>query len=557
MPPFIAAALDTPRELPAQGALALVRFGVRTAGHARRAHERSATASLVRDQRARPHGRAKVVLEPFSNSAGCRVVMNRRQANTVSGASARRVRGTKNPRSGWSRLLRGVIRLAFLASSAACVVWVFLGPWQLPARCLAVYWQSKLPDVPDEQIAGRLERIDRLGPAGLPVLVRAAGSPRVPLADAATHLIDKRLREAAAADDQTAGRFVTTLAAELDGAYADYAPERRAQARRLAERLLQWPVASRHVDTQAVADHCCNVLFRTDRRRAEAAGQDRLLALPLPVESTLWMLGDTGFARHRRALEDETDAPVVLRIVSRGESGEAPAGGKTPAGENPLREKATTPAHAEDSDREIPQQLPQSFGPTAMALDAPGRPRTLEAPLEEVDVRPLDGSRPIAPTPSSEDLLREDTASRRSATSSQGTSAEQDTLEHWMRLLSSDDRSARADAERRLRDRGFSAAEIDIARRMYHPTAAVRRQLAQELTQPPSGVDPVPVLRTLAGDADARVRSAALSVLATSQDPALRVYVLETARTDADPRIRELGRTLESQTAARRGRTFR
>jgi len=95
-----------------------------------------------------------------------------------------------------------------------------------------------------------------------------------------------------------------------------------------------------------------------------------------------------------------------------------------------------------------------------------------------------------------------------------------------------------------LRRRGFSEQELAVARRLADPDPLVRRSLC-ELLPDLGELDPVPWLLELARDKDARVRLAALSLLATTADPVLVERVRELASVDPDPQVRQLQSAIE------------
>ncbi len=107
-----------------------------------------------------------------------------------------------------------------------------------------------------------------------------------------------------------------------------------------------------------------------------------------------------------------------------------------------------------------------------------------------------------------------------------------------MRRLHAADAQAAADARARLARWGFSPVQREVAKRMFDPDAAVRKQLAEALPGI-AGLDAAPWLIRLAGDADAEVRLAAISLLLTTSDPALVQQARRLAEADPDPRIRD------------------
>ena len=111
---------------------------------------------------------------------------------------------------------------------------------------------------------------------------------------------------------------------------------------------------------------------------------------------------------------------------------------------------------------------------------------------------------------------------------------------------------ARAEAaEAELIGRGFNAAQIDLARRLFDPNPDVRKKLVQDLPGL-EGVDTVPWLLELCRDAEAEVRLAAITILATSSDPAVLDEVQQIAGRDSESSIRHIAERVEQQRGARR-----
>jgi HEAT repeat protein len=109
-------------------------------------------------------------------------------------------------------------------------------------------------------------------------------------------------------------------------------------------------------------------------------------------------------------------------------------------------------------------------------------------------------------------------------------------------LQAQDPRDA-AEARAELKRRGFADREVALARQLSDPDPHVRRRLVRLLPEI-AGLDAVPWLVELSRDADADVRWTALTLLATTQDPALLRRVGELVRGDPDPRIQRLAERL-------------
>jgi HEAT repeat protein len=103
-----------------------------------------------------------------------------------------------------------------------------------------------------------------------------------------------------------------------------------------------------------------------------------------------------------------------------------------------------------------------------------------------------------------------------------------------------DEKPQQAEAARKeLQSRGFSAVEVDVARQLLHPDAAVRRKLARSLPET-VGVDAAPWLLELSRDPDADVRLEAMTLLVTTGDPVLLDALRKLVAADPDERIQRL-----------------
>jgi len=99
--------------------------------------------------------------------------------------------------------------------------------------------------------------------------------------------------------------------------------------------------------------------------------------------------------------------------------------------------------------------------------------------------------------------------------------------------------------------RGFTEAQIELARKLYDPDAAVRKKLVRELPGL-QGVDTVALALELCRDAQSEVRLAAIALLATSSDPAVLDEVERIAGRDDDSGIRRIRSASDSSAGARR-----
>jgi hypothetical protein len=115
-----------------------------------------------------------------------------------------------------------------------------------------------------------------------------------------------------------------------------------------------------------------------------------------------------------------------------------------------------------------------------------------------------------------------------------------------MRQLHAADGQLAARARTELLRRGLSEVDLDLARRLFDPDAEVRKELARQLPRLQS-VDAGPWLLFLCHDEQAEVRLTAITLVATSGDPALLEQVEQLAQRDPDARIRDQAERISRQ----------
>jgi hypothetical protein len=113
----------------------------------------------------------------------------------------------------------------------------------------------------------------------------------------------------------------------------------------------------------------------------------------------------------------------------------------------------------------------------------------------------------------------------------------------WMFALRAHEPSRRHRAEQELRALGFEALQLELAMQLTDPNPTVRRELAESLPAMP-GIDARTWLIWLSRDAQADVRLAAMSVMATTGDLNLMRRIEQMARRDSDSRVQRQGEQL-------------
>jgi hypothetical protein len=94
--------------------------------------------------------------------------------------------------------------------------------------------------------------------------------------------------------------------------------------------------------------------------------------------------------------------------------------------------------------------------------------------------------------------------------------------------------------------RGFSEVDLELARQLFSPDVAARKQLAMAVPRLAS-VDAARWLMWLAADPQPEVRLAAMTTLATTGDPVLLDRVEALARKDVDPQVQAIADQIAKQ----------
>jgi hypothetical protein len=372
------------------------------------------------------------------------------------------------------------LAIVVLTVSAVVIGWAVL----YHERWLAAYWLQCLHSAPEEEVPALIQCLGALEDDGLPALVACLGSSRQVVRERALAYLKEQIRTWEAHPDQAGDwQRLADLLAESAPVFQGWASQ---QAAVLAEMLLRARLPD-HVDRMKLAASCKEV-FRRSRGEEAAARRD----LPLDV-----------------AIGQTDRLPRDVAIV----------GSAEPATNND--QEAANPAGAANEPRRLGSALGDDGTRLRMSDDrgaaAQSAAEAFVAEEPATDVSPA---------------VWED----RSLLQGMDTAA----VLSLFRELHPDAHQA---AQAELTRRGFKPSHVELARHLADPNPAVRRQWAEQLPRLAS-IDPRPWLWWLTTDRDADVRHAAFSLLATSNDLSTRRRLVETARSDPDPRIQALGTRL-------------
>ena len=112
-----------------------------------------------------------------------------------------------------------------------------------------------------------------------------------------------------------------------------------------------------------------------------------------------------------------------------------------------------------------------------------------------------------------------------------------------MKKLNHPDETMQARVVRELRQRGYQAVHLNIARLMFHPDPGQRAKLAESLPKIP-GIDARPWLLQLSRDSNPALRRRVATILATANDPIFRRRLQEMQREETDRQTADLVREI-------------
>jgi len=434
---------------------------------------------------------------------------------------------------------RRTLRLV-LGITAGLVVLAVAG-WSLYPRFLAAHWRNRLPTVPDERAAVLLEGVARLGEPGIPVLVDALGSERESVAAAGKRVMHKELERWETLRAREYSPKLAILAKALADRVARFGPTARDDAANLASQILRlWSLDDDVVEPAEVIASCEKVLRTARAERSLLAERSRPDG-PGDSRPGLRTSGDRG---------PEAGAP--LQGVATLPGGGLPIDSLASPGVTPERSDAPQLAEAPAAEprrldrRGASSPLRQPLRPVLEPDSLLAIPDRAARKSADADRKSLPSARPLGYTNGMAAPPGDGPEGRRASRRLAGV----ETVDLMRRLQSPEDgRVAQARAE--LVRRGFTETHLALARRLFDANPEVRVRLARLLLDLPD-VSAAPWLMQLARDESAEVRLSAISLSATTGDPALIEAIEAIAREDPDPRVQR-----QAERIARERRTAR
>ena len=405
----------------------------------------------------------------------------------------------------------------------------FYGLSVIGPRIEAAYWRQQLAVAPDDGVENVIRRIAELDRTGTAILASALGSERECVAQAAKQELFAELEQwrrlSVAENVARMTELARALAEEVDG----FNPAGQRDAADVAGRILDRPLKGRGVKTQELLAASEKVL----RTGMNAKGEfSRIKGAGLPRPGVLATEDSINAAELAGSGSPESSGREIGGLASLSGGG-LPGKHNSPPAESGEEESQTADSAAnqpwmlgrQDGSRQRASRIPDSAETAAdTSRGAMGGKRTAESDRVRTAANVAGGAsdRRLPASLAAEDavgLIRE--------------------------LNSENDARAEA-AEAELIGRGFTEAQLELARKLYDPDPAVRKKLARELPGL-QGVDTVPWLLELCRDADAEVRLAAIALLATSSDPAVLDEVERMAGRDDDSGIRRIADRIGQQ----------
>ncbi len=403
-----------------------------------------------------------------------------------------------------------LLLIVVLAASVAASLYVAQQRWTNR------YWQQRLATVSDEESPALVKQISASGDGGICVLAAGLGSPRETVRREVRLALDDELNRWARLPRAQASAKLGALVAALADEAEHFEPTSRLFAADMVTRILLWPTDETVIErSQIVAD--CERVLRLANLQAEQA-------------SSRWQRRSDAVRSAQVAADLR---PLSLPAVIR----------------NPLRmEELAPPA--------LPPMLTgleqRSAEPTLLATD--DSPRRLTA--GQAAARRIASPSKVAQAAANQAAYVtndvEQASSSRSADDSRSASPGNLREQEATALFAMLSQSGAAAAETELTRRGFRPREIEAGKHLTSSDPDERRRWTESLPGM-RGIDAKNWLLWLSRDPDAAVRSAAVTLMATSQDPQMLRRVEAVSRDDSDPEVRaQAARIIAANSASSR-----
>ncbi len=356
-----------------------------------------------------------------------------------------------------------------------------------PATYLAGRYQKELRTAPDDKVPFNLQRIAKLGEAGIPILVEALASSRSIVAESARQVLKDQLSLWRLESEARSTSKISLLAENLAKHVDSFGAVGRRAAGELTTEILIWPVNTQNSDNGRLITNCEIVIRAISEQIASNAGNQE----PASTETLTPIANEFPIS---------SLPPDIVRIPS------------LPVKQQRGVDVEKSIGSASSTIPPVEFTIENSNIPKPLALE----PSTVEEPRESQS-RQDETSRP-SPTTVAIDRL--------------------DDVSLMRRLRLADASQAYAAAEE-LANRGYSEDDFQLALQLTSPDPKQRIALVSDLPRL-TGVDSRKWLAWLSYDENAEVRRAAVSILATSTDPTVQTHLRRIAERESDPEVLRL-----------------
>lgn len=440
--------------------------------------------------------------------------------------------------------MRRVIAFVGVACVAAGLVGGAAALWGNSALFLAHTWGAKLEAAPEGQVVELLDRLSGLGAPAFPTLAAALASSRECVAQGAARVLRgqaTRLRTVAADEE---GRQPRLLAKAVADCWPQYGPSARRVASEIVAALLASSPKGDHLgDTEFLAT--CSKILRSCPP-VDAASPNEVAgpfagrrSASNPAVAAAEREGSNSLQDPPPAPADSRDSPVV-QASSLAERELPPKAAPMP---RPAISSRATPAPAPLGTVEQTSRLSPSIKASDQerrrATTAQSRPEMPDGGGQAPGPGIANGARRLS---SVQRVGFDRRGSQEGATDSALKS--EGAMRQLARQLHDQDPQQVEAAREELKRCGLSDVEVELARQLTDADAGMRRALARALPAT-AGVDAAAWLLELARDPDADVRLEAITILATTGDPALLEPLRRLVQADPDERIQRLSDRLD------------
>ena len=405
----------------------------------------------------------------------------------------------------------GLILSFLIVLTASCVL-IFLPEWR-SSHLVARRWQYEIANLPDGQVLPQLRQIAQLGQAGVDVIVEEMGNRRDSVSRDARRVISETLQQWQLLSIDKSTRNVVRLAMSLSESIDQFEEPSRDFSSEIALRILFWPAESNGVQRMELVEHCERILRVTGNDNRSSA--ELIFAGEATDKTSLLPNGIGETAR----LPVYADSPIPLDDLPTIAGGDVPFEVAAIPSLDPIVSRSKFALQPEVRHGKGTKSFLQVD--TATPSDEQSEPNRLVPPIAAKS--PRERAKPILDHQSVKPGLRLSWKQPQHRHASLPTDwREMDDLD-VMRVQHHEHTASANAARGELIRRGYNETELQLAWLLTDSAPESRLRLVDTL--PRTSVDASRWLHWLTQDEDPRVRSAAITIMATSQDPRLASWL--------------------------------